>query len=381
MSKHLDSAVAVPANQLNAKVVLGIFEDHSEPLSWKFLVAAVGATTPLQIKKLRQVLKGLVRTHELSLIDGHLYQRRHAVQKSTQEKQLITQGEVSKVDGVLKVNRLSIAQAKKGDPVARAGDLVNYRVVANKAHVIGVIKYSELPVVGVLNLKGRSAVVEPLGRNFSGRMHLTERPTQAQHGDTVRAQIIGDNDRGLVGRFIEALPGTSVVQQAIESTLASLDIPTEWSEATIKATARLPKSVKRANFSQRQDLTDLPLVTIDGATAKDFDDALRLANASPFGLSSACYTNDRLEAFRFKTGIKAGMTGINNSTTGAEAHLPFGGVKESGNGSRESGIWVIESYSYWHAVNDELSGKLQLAQMDVEEIEMEEAEADYSGLA
>ena len=122
-----------------------------------------------------------------------------------------------------------------------------------------------------------------------------------------------------------------------------------------------------------------PVVTV--VKASDFDDALRLANASPFGLSSACYTNDRLEAFRFKTGIKAGMTGINNSTTGAEAHLPFGGVKESGNGSRESGIWVIESYSYWHAVNDELSGKLQLAQMDVEEIEMEEAEADYSGLA
>ena len=122
-----------------------------------------------------------------------------------------------------------------------------------------------------------------------------------------------------------------------------------------------------------------PVVTV--VKARDFDDALRLANASPFGLSSACYTNDRLEAFRFKTGIKAGMTGINNSTTGAEAHLPFGGVKESGNGSRESGIWVIESYAYWHAVNDELSGKLQLAQKDVEEIEMEEAEADYSGLA
>ena len=48
------------------------------------------------------------------------------------------------------------------------------------------------------------------------------------------------------------------------------------------------------------------------------------------------------------------MTGINNSTTGAEAHLPFGGVKDSGNGTRESGIWVLEAYSYWHAVNDEL---------------------------
>ncbi len=122
-----------------------------------------------------------------------------------------------------------------------------------------------------------------------------------------------------------------------------------------------------------------PVVTI--VKANDFNHALHLANASPYGLSSACYTNDRLEAYQFKTGIKAGMTGINNSTTGAEAHLPFGGVKGSGNGTRESGIWVIEAYSYWHAVNDELSGKLQLAQMDVDEIEIEEAEVDYTSLA
>ncbi len=122
-----------------------------------------------------------------------------------------------------------------------------------------------------------------------------------------------------------------------------------------------------------------PAVTI--VRAKDFDHALHLANASPYGLSSAIYTNDRLEAYRFKNEIKAGMTSINNSTTGAEAHLPFGGVKNSGNGTRESGIWVIEAYSYWHAVNDELSGKLQLAQMDVDEIDIEEAEVDWGGLA
>ena len=122
-----------------------------------------------------------------------------------------------------------------------------------------------------------------------------------------------------------------------------------------------------------------PAITI--VKAKDFEHALYLANASPYGLSSAIYTNDRLEAYRYKTGIKAGMTGINNSTTGAEAHLPFGGVKGSGNGTRESGIWVIEAYSYWHAVNDELSGKLQLAQMDVEEIELIEEKVDYSSLA
>ena len=68
----------------------------------------------------------------------------------------------------------------------------------------------------------------------------------------------------------------------------------------------------------------------------------------------------------FKENIQAGMSSINNSTTGAEAHLPFGGTKASGNGQRESGIWVLDSYTRWHAVNVDLADKLQLAQMDVD---------------
>ncbi|ADI15339.1 aldehyde dehydrogenase family protein [Truepera radiovictrix] len=101
------------------------------------------------------------------------------------------------------------------------------------------------------------------------------------------------------------------------------------------------------------------LVKVDG-----FDEAIATANAVDYGLSSAIYTNNRLWAHRFKEEIQAGMTSINNSTTGAEAHMPFGGIKGSGNGTRESGIWVIDNYTYWHGVNDDVSGKLQLAQMD-----------------
>ena len=109
------------------------------------------------------------------------------------------------------------------------------------------------------------------------------------------------------------------------------------------------------------------LVRVDG-----IDQAIEVANAVDYGLSSAIYTNDRQWAFDFKDGIEAGMTSINNSTTGAEAHMPFGGTKGSGNGTRESGIWVIDHYTYWHAVNDDISGKLQLAQMDTGYIEAKE---------
>jgi alpha-ketoglutaric semialdehyde dehydrogenase len=102
------------------------------------------------------------------------------------------------------------------------------------------------------------------------------------------------------------------------------------------------------------------LIEVDG-----LDDAIRVANGTPYGLSSAIYTRDAHAMLRFKEEIRAGMTSINNSTTGAEAHLPFGGNGWSGNGTRESGIWVLDAYTRWQAVNVDLSGKLQKAQIDL----------------
>ncbi len=111
----------------------------------------------------------------------------------------------------------------------------------------------------------------------------------------------------------------------------------------------------------------------------DVDAAIQVANAPNYGLSSAIYTSNRQAIYQFKRTIEAGMSSINNSTTGAEAHLPFGGVKGSGNGMRESGIWVIEAYTYWHAINDDLSESLQLAQMDTEYLATQQ-EVDFAAL-
>jgi alpha-ketoglutaric semialdehyde dehydrogenase len=101
----------------------------------------------------------------------------------------------------------------------------------------------------------------------------------------------------------------------------------------------------------------------------DLEEAIHVANGTQYGLSAAIYTLNRMSAYRFKTEVQSGMISINNSTTGAEAHLPFGGVKASGNGTRESGVWVIDAYTQWQAVNDEYSSGLQLAQMDTENLD------------
>ena len=92
------------------------------------------------------------------------------------------------------------------------------------------------------------------------------------------------------------------------------------------------------------------------------------ANGHGYGLSSAIYTTDATLAFRFLELVSAGMVSVNNSTSGAEAHLPFGGNGKSGNGSRQSGMWVLEQFTRWQSMNWDYAGKLQKAQMDVEDV-------------
>jgi acyl-CoA reductase-like NAD-dependent aldehyde dehydrogenase len=109
-----------------------------------------------------------------------------------------------------------------------------------------------------------------------------------------------------------------------------------------------------------------PIVGV--AAFADFDEAVELANGHGYGLSSAIYTNDPRAVFRFRERVTAGMVSVNNSTSGAEAHLPFGGNGRSGNGSRQSGRWVLDQFTRWQAVNWDYSGRLQKAQMDTADI-------------
>src|ERR687898_905290 len=110
-----------------------------------------------------------------------------------------------------------------------------------------------------------------------------------------------------------------------------------------------------------------PIVGV--AACDSLEEAVELANGHGYGLSSAVYTRDPATAFRFRAGVSAGMVSVNNSTSGAEAHLPFGGNGRSGNGSRQSGIWVLDQFTRWQAVNWDYAGQLQKAQMDVAQVE------------
>jgi acyl-CoA reductase-like NAD-dependent aldehyde dehydrogenase len=79
--------------------------------------------------------------------------------------------------------------------------------------------------------------------------------------------------------------------------------------------------------------------------ASDFASALSLANASPYGLTAAIHTKSFDRALEFTRRVEAGTVSVNAATYGSEPHMPFGGVKASGNGSREPGTEAIDFYS------------------------------------
>jgi aldehyde dehydrogenase (NAD+) len=93
-------------------------------------------------------------------------------------------------------------------------------------------------------------------------------------------------------------------------------------------------------------------------------DAVRVSNGIRYGLSSSIFTRDVNRAFRAMRDLQAGITYINAGTIGAEVHLPFGGIKETGNGHREAGQAALDVFTEWKSVYVDYSGTLQRAQID-----------------
>ena len=95
-----------------------------------------------------------------------------------------------------------------------------------------------------------------------------------------------------------------------------------------------------------------------------WEEALEIANGVSYGLSAAVYTRNVNCAFQAQRDLETGIVYINAPTIGAEVHLPFGGLKNTGNGHRESGLAALEFYSDWKTVYVDYSDRLQRAQID-----------------
>jgi acyl-CoA reductase-like NAD-dependent aldehyde dehydrogenase len=96
----------------------------------------------------------------------------------------------------------------------------------------------------------------------------------------------------------------------------------------------------------------------------DWAETVRIVNSVTYGLSTSLFTRDVNLAFRSIRDFDSGLGYVNHGTIGAEAHLPFGGTKGTGNGHREVGQAALDFFSEWKSVYIDYSGKLQRAQID-----------------
>ncbi|MEZ5560163.1 MAG: ribonuclease R [Pseudomonadales bacterium] len=249
--------------RLTASTLLELLAREPGPVGWRELVALSESHDALARKALRNLVRGLQRSGELHQDrEGHYY----VASSDGREGVVEGRGKQLTFDGVP-------LEAQRGRRL-RPGDRVEARVEGERAKVLRVIDYSATPLVGQLHARGRYPYVESLSPEYRGRVSLAEPPACGADGNTVAVQVLGEDRHGLVGVVTHVVSDRAGAAHAAETLLASYGVPLEWPEATLRAAERLPRSVQPARHADRVSLADLPLVTIDGETARDFDDAV-----------------------------------------------------------------------------------------------------------
>lgn len=243
--------------------LLELLAREPAPVGWRELVALTHSHDLLARRRLRQLVKGLLRGGELIQDhQGHY----HAAAADGREGVLEGRGRNLVFDGV--------PVERTRDFRLRPGDRVEAAVAGDRAQVLRVIERSELPVIGELRYHGRYPYVESVSPEYRGRISLEQPPEVGADGNTVAVRITGEDRRGLVGVVTGVVSTKSGAAHAAETLLAAHGVPREWPDPVLRAAEKLPRQVQPGRHRDRVSLMDLPLVTIDGETARDFDDAV-----------------------------------------------------------------------------------------------------------
>src|SRR2546428_126382 len=171
-----------------------------------------------------------------------------------------------------------------------------------------------------------------------------------------------------------------VVSRQAQEKVASYMAIAEKEGATIAAGRRIPTegALAKGFFHEPTVLVDVkpnmrvaqeeifgPVTAV--IEVNGLDEAIKVLNSTKYGLSCSVSTKNVNNAFRFMRDAETGLVYVNAGTIGAEIHLPFGGMKATGNGHREAGRAALDVYSEWKSIYIDYSGKLQRAQMAGEE--------------
>ena len=143
--------------------------------------------------------------------------------------------------------------------------------------IVEVLERANSRVVGRVLIEHGITVVVPENRRINQDILVPpDKKTRVQAGQVVMVEIIEQPNRHAqpIGRIIEVLGNYADPGMEIEIALRKHDLPFEFSPKAVEETRSLPAKVTKSEWAGRKDIRDLPLVTIDGETARDFDDAV-----------------------------------------------------------------------------------------------------------
>jgi ribonuclease R len=202
-------------------------------------------------------------------IEGHPDGHGFLIRDDKQPDLFIGAAEMRKVLNRDRVSARIVGLDKRGRP---EGSIVEVLERANSRVVGRVFEDRGVWFLVAENKRiNQDLIIAPDGRKV-GR-------TAAQPGQVVVAELVAQPTKHsqAVAKIVEILGNHTDPGMEIEIALRKHDLPYEFSAAAIRQAARLPAEVKPADLKHREDIRDLPLVTIDGETAKDFDDAVYCA--------------------------------------------------------------------------------------------------------
>ncbi|MEM7218130.1 MAG: ribonuclease R [Pseudomonadota bacterium] len=230
------------------------------PVDWHAFKARFGSS-----KRLRNVLKGLLRTGQLEQ-DGagryHLPGKAGAGLTAAVEADAGGRG------------RLLGKRLSRDGLAARPGDVVEYVVEGDEIRVLDILEHAATPVIGVLTRTRWGGYITSLAPEYRGRVAIEDVPAGIPDGTTVSVRVTDRDRRGLRGNLLDVVAAPDVADAAAESLLAAHRVPVAFPEDALEQAADLPEKIQTGRYRSRLDLRETPLVTIDGADARDFDDAV-----------------------------------------------------------------------------------------------------------
>jgi ribonuclease R len=258
--------------------ILGILRTATEPQDVQSLAAA------LNVKE--DELEGLTRRLNAMERDGQIKPNRHGDYQLAHQPSFI-EGRVSghrEGYGFLIPDDGSadIFLPEKEMQKVLHGDRVQIRIIGTdrrgrpEGTIVEVVERANTHVIGRLLNENGAWVVAPEDKRIGQDILLSGSPGKAKAGQVVSIELIEQPSRYTqpVGKIVEVLGDIDDPGMEIEIAVRKYGVPHEFSAAAQKLASKLPSEVRESDLADRVDLRDIPLVTIDGEDARDFDDAV-----------------------------------------------------------------------------------------------------------